>query len=163
MNNAINMLPCPMCGCTSINVKNEQPTDNSGGYFIECPDCGISTSLRYACGDDPIPLLAEQWNRRATAQCLHQIAEPQAEAMRLADECEESATHWVHEIDTRFKAAKMLRAQHARIAELEADNASLRGINSAQDKALAELEGQLEAIGAGGVESLRKRDCGGCR
>ncbi len=76
MNNAINMLPCPMCGCSSINVKNEQPTDNSGGYFIECPDCGISTSLRYACGDDPIPLLAEQWNRRATAQCLHQIAEP---------------------------------------------------------------------------------------
>ncbi len=53
--------------------------------------------------------------------------------------------------------------QHARIAELEADNASLRGINSAQDKALAELDGQLEAIGAGGVESLRKRDCGGCR
>ncbi|MDH0901420.1 Lar family restriction alleviation protein, partial [Comamonas aquatica] len=78
MNNAINMLPCPMCGCSSINVKNEQPTDNSGGYFIECPDCGISTSLRYACGDDPIPLLAEQWNRRATTQCLHQIAEPAA-------------------------------------------------------------------------------------
>ncbi len=76
MTNAINMLQCPMCGCSSINVKNEQPTDNSGGYFIECPDCGISTSLRYACGDDPIPLLAEQWNRRATAQCLHQIAEP---------------------------------------------------------------------------------------
>lgn len=45
----------------------------------------------------------------------------------------------------------------ARIAELEADNASLRGINSAQDKALAELESQLEAIGAGGVESLRKQ------
>ena len=89
---------------------------------------------------------------------LHdKIDEQQAEAMSLADECEESATHWVHEIDTRFKAAKMLRAQHARIAELEADNASLRGINSAQDKALAELEGQLEAIGAGGVEPLRKQ------
>ena len=79
MTNAINMLPCPMCGCSSINVKNEQPTDNSGGYFIECPDCGISTSLRYACGDDPIPLLAKQWNRRATAQCLHQIAEPSSQ------------------------------------------------------------------------------------
>lgn len=59
----------------------------------------------------------------------------QAEALRLADDCEESATHWVHEIDTRAKAAKMLRAQHARIAELES---------------------QLEAIGAGGVEPLRK-------
>ena len=48
--------------------------------------------------------------------------------------------------------------QHARIAELEADNASLRGINSAQDKALAELESQLAALGAGGVEPLRKQE-----
>jgi len=69
------------------------------------------------------------------AEAVHQIDEPQAEALRLADDCEESATHWVHEIDTRAKAAKMLRAQHARIAELES---------------------QLEAIGAGGVEPLRK-------
>jgi hypothetical protein len=69
------------------------------------------------------------------AEAVHQIAEPQADALRLADDCEESATHWVHEIDTRAKAAKMLRAQHARIAELEAE---------------------LEAIGAGGVEPLRK-------
>lgn len=53
------------------------------------------------------------------AEAVHQIDEPQAEALRLADDCEESATHWVHEIDTRAKAAKMLRAQHARIAELE--------------------------------------------
>lgn len=70
------------------------------------------------------------------AEAVHvQIDEPQDEAMRLADECDESATHWVHEIDTRLKAAKMLRAQHARIAELES---------------------QLDAIGAGGVEPLRK-------
>ena len=54
------------------------------------------------------------------AEAVQQIDEPQAEALRLADECDESATHWVHEIDTRLKAAKMLRAQHARIAELEA-------------------------------------------
>lgn len=70
------------------------------------------------------------------AEAVHQIDEPQAEALRLADDCEESATHWVHEIDTRAKAAKMLRAQHACIAELES---------------------QLEAIGAGGVEPLRKQ------
>lgn len=36
----------------------------SGGYFIACPACGGSTGLRYACGDDPRPLLIEQWNRR---------------------------------------------------------------------------------------------------
>jgi hypothetical protein len=78
MNNAINLLPCPMCGCNSIAIKNEQPADNSGGYFIECPDCGTSTSLRYACGDDPMPLLAEQWNRRTSTQ--HQIAAPAQDA-----------------------------------------------------------------------------------
>lgn len=44
----------------------------------------------------------------------------QPEALQLAFECEESAFHWVNEIDTRAKAAKLLRAQHARIAELEA-------------------------------------------
>lgn len=61
------------------------------------------------------------------AEALHQqIAEPQPEAMRLADECDESATHWVHEIDTRLKAAKMLRAQNASIAELEKDAARYR-------------------------------------
>lgn len=92
---------------------------------------------------------AVQQGTHQPAEALHQqIAEPQAEAMRLADECDESATHWVHEIDTRFKAAKMLRAQQARIAELEdaADIAIER---------IAEMEGQLEAIGAGGVERLR--------
>lgn len=72
------------------------------------------------------------------AEALHQqIAEPQAEAMRLADECEESATHWVHEIDTRFKAAKMLRAQHALLIEL-ADQ-----LSGSKDR-IAELESQVQ-------------------
>ena len=39
----------------------------------------------------------------------------QPDALRLADECEESANNWLHEIDTRLKAAKMLRAQHAQL------------------------------------------------
>ena len=43
----------------------------------------------------------------------------QPEALQLAFECEESAFHWANEIDTRAKAAKLLRAQQARIAELE--------------------------------------------
>ena len=100
------------------------------------------------------------------AEAVHQIDEPQAEALRLADDCEESATHWVHEIDTRAKAAKMLRAQHARIAELEQrleidprhryDGISARDATiEAQDERIAELESQLESIGAGGVEPLR--------
>lgn len=127
------------------------------------------------------------------AEAMHQIAEPQAEALLLADECEESATHWAHEIDTRAKAAKMLRAQHARIAELEDDlqfverwavhHGSKPSISAEEALSciqhypaiheitksykdgkrpdtfnpyarIAELESQLEAIGAGGVEPL---------
>ena len=95
------------------------------------------------------------------AEAVHvQIDEPQDEAMRLADECDESATHWVHEIDTRFKAAKMLRAQHARIEDLEAQHREeLRAYEitvANREARIAELEGQLDAIGAGGVEPLRK-------
>ena len=59
------------------------------------------------------------------AEAVHQIDEPQAEALL------ELAAY-------RFTVEN----REARIAELEA---------------------QLDAIGAGGVESLRKRDCGGCR
>lgn len=44
----------------------------------------------------------------------------QQEALLLADECEESANNWLHEIDMRLKAAKMLRTQQERIAKLEA-------------------------------------------
>ena len=128
------------------------------------------------------------------AEALHQIDEPQAEALQLADECEESATHWVNEIDTRAKAAKLLRAQHALIVELEdtlqfverwAVHHGSKPSISAQEALsciqhypaiheitksykdgkrpdtfnpyarIAELESQLEAIGAS-VESLRK-------
>lgn len=94
------------------------------------------------------------------AEAVHvQIDEPQDEAMRLADECDESATHWVHEIDTRFKAAKMLRAQHARIEDLEAQHREeLRAYEitvANREARIAELESQLEAIGAGWVERLR--------
>lgn len=44
----------------------------------------------------------------------------QPEALKLAFECEESAFHWANEIDTRAKAAKLLRAQHEQIVELKA-------------------------------------------
>ena len=62
---ATSLLPCPFCGnAKSIAVANEKH-DLSGGYFIACPSCYASTGLRYACGEDPRPLLVEQWNRRA--------------------------------------------------------------------------------------------------
>ena len=77
MSSTTKLLPCPFCSSAEISIKNENPKDNSGGYFIECPGCGASTALRFACGDDPTHLLAEQWNRRAASHCLHQIQEPE--------------------------------------------------------------------------------------
>lgn len=72
------LLPCPFCGnSTNIAMANEKH-DHSGGYFIACPECDASTGLRYACGDDPRPLLIEQWNRRAsqpTAEVVEALQE----------------------------------------------------------------------------------------
>ena len=42
------------------------------------------------------------------------------EALRLADECEESAQVWAHEIDTRKRAAAELRRLHVQYAQDEA-------------------------------------------
>ena len=79
MSSTIKLLPCPFCSNAEIAIKNKNPKDNSGGYFIECPGCGASTALRFACGDDPTPILTEAWNRRTTSHCLHQIQEPEAD------------------------------------------------------------------------------------
>ncbi len=73
----------------------------------------------------------------------------QPEALRLADQIEAYANaHPMSYPVCNIYAAGELRRQHARIAELEdaADIAIER---------IAELEAQLSAIGAGGVEPLR--------
>jgi len=72
------LLPCPFCGSASIEMANERH-DHSGGYFIGCPECDASTGLRFACGDDPRPLLVEQWNRRTPPQANVQPADSQAD------------------------------------------------------------------------------------
>lgn len=59
----IDLKPCPFCG--SPAKPGVMPVDD-GGHFVACTNraCGASTNLRFACGDDPAPLQAEQWNRR---------------------------------------------------------------------------------------------------
>ena len=59
------LLPCPFCGNDKNIAMVNEKHDHSGGYFIACPECMASTGLRYAMGEDPRPLLVEQWNRRA--------------------------------------------------------------------------------------------------
>ena len=76
----------------------------------------------------------------------------QPEALRLADKYEVEGflqdhrfaqDHWCRQ------AAAELRRQHARITELE-------DVADMAIKRIAEMEAQLSAIGAGGVEPLRK-------
>ncbi|QXW17465.1 hypothetical protein KXJ72_11500 [Comamonas aquatica] len=85
------------------------------------------------------------------AEAVHQIDEPQTDALDLADKLEKDV--WQATPLRLSKvvelAAEALRAQSARIAELEKENSYL-------NNACTELESQLEAIGAGGVEPLRK-------
>ena len=78
--------PCPFCGGAAEmgcvrSESGEEP--NEGGYFIACLACDASTGLRFACGDDPKPLLIEQWNRRAA---LAQQAEPTQTPCDIAED-----------------------------------------------------------------------------
>lgn len=93
------LLPCPFCGCSKNIAMANEKHDHSGGYFIACPRCHGSTGLRYAMGDDPRPLLIEQWNRRATQPQAPQGAvtpgfqlvpiEPTEEMCRAALNCQD--------------------------------------------------------------------------
>ena len=56
------LLPCPFCGGTAEIVEVE-----TGAVVAECQDCKASSAMHYACGDNPVPMLLEKWNRRATS------------------------------------------------------------------------------------------------
>lgn len=73
------LLPCPCCG--SAAEFDEATGDDFGGHFIACTNrlCGLTTPLMFACGEDPKPLLAERWNRRAPAGV------PREPTMRIRD------------------------------------------------------------------------------
>ncbi|EPG5279268.1 Lar family restriction alleviation protein [Pseudomonas aeruginosa] len=54
--------PCPCCGGEAVFVKLDD-----GGMVAVCASrgCVASGVARYACGDEPRPLIAETWNARA--------------------------------------------------------------------------------------------------
>ena len=70
------LLPCPFCGeqAAESEIADDcmPPHPDQGGHFVQCTNnaCGASTNLRFAGGDDPRPLLREQWNRRATPEVV---------------------------------------------------------------------------------------------
>ena len=71
----------------------------------------------------------------------------QPEALRIADLLEQCSLNSL--LSPFMEVANELRRQHARIEELE-------DVADMAIKRIAELESQLSAIGAGGVEPLRK-------
>lgn len=88
--------------------------------------------------------------------------EKQPEALRLADELEyisnNSEENW-QTFDATAAELSRLHAQNTeQRAELVAENLQLAMESLANRDRIADLEAQLSAIGAGGVESLRKRD-----
>ena len=72
----------------------------------------------------------------------------QPEALVFADDRPTSTSDDLYQ--WAIAAEDLIRAQHARIAELE-------DVADMAIKRIAELEAQLSAIGAGGVEPLRKQ------
>lgn len=60
------LLPCPFCGGQAEHgaIEAEPDHPDTGGRFVQCTVCGASTNLRFACGDDPKPILRGQWNTR---------------------------------------------------------------------------------------------------
>lgn len=57
--------PCPFCnGKAEFGEVTDRDSPDFGGHFISC-ECLACVGLIYANGDDPKPLLAEKWNRRA--------------------------------------------------------------------------------------------------
>lgn len=69
----ISLDACKLCGWTAeFGEVTDEGHPDFGGHYIACTNamCQCCVGLRYAGGDDPRPLLAEQWNRRPTPSSL---------------------------------------------------------------------------------------------
>lgn len=129
---AMGPTPGPWLVCptnSGVFVKSERVS----GYLAEARHCRTTQDVRAdanlisACDPDTIrELLAERDALAAEierlAEALRKLEEREQrdEALRLADECEESAQAWANEIDTRQRAAAELRRLHVQAAQGEA-------------------------------------------
>ncbi len=64
--------PCPFCG-GNASAGFISGGENTGGHYISCDQCDASTGLRFSCGEDARPLLAEQWNKRSLGDMRRHI------------------------------------------------------------------------------------------
>jgi Lar family restriction alleviation protein len=111
------LAPCPFCGAAA-----HFDHDDNGWNWIECADCGASTNARVSAMDDCKPLLAEQWNRRASANpdVSAYIASLVAERDALAEDAERyrwlrkrgsqqdfASALWEDDMDAAIDAARL--------------------------------------------------------
>ena len=58
-----NLKPCPFCGFEYISLHILQDDGRTSGVFVECPQCGIETTI-YGSVEEAV----EFWNRRSDAE-----------------------------------------------------------------------------------------------
>ncbi|MEZ2739558.1 hypothetical protein [Comamonas jiangduensis] len=85
-------------------------------------------------------------------KCLHQIAEPQPEALRLAAWLLHRGMSGIKQND--IEASNQLRWLHAESLQHQQELAAYRFTVENREARIAELEAELEAVGAGGVQRL---------
>ncbi|EOE7418589.1 Lar family restriction alleviation protein [Pseudomonas aeruginosa] len=80
--------PCPCCGGEAVFVELDD-----GGMVAVCASrgCVASGVARYACGDEPRPLIAETWNTR-TVPAGHVVV-PRELLEELLEAAKDGAAH----------------------------------------------------------------------
>lgn len=129
---------------------------NTGG--VRCHDADACAMGQLPCPTPKFcgcaePACVVKDGTHKPAEAVHQIAEPQSEALRLAAWLLHRGMSGIKQND--IEASNQLRWLHAESLQHKQELAAYRFTVANREARIAELEGQLEAIGAGGVERLR--------
>lgn len=109
--------PCPFCGGNASAGFIGGDGDNAGGHYISCDQCDASTGLRFSCGEDARPILAEQWNKRSDIALRikaeeHDCCAEDLTALRAATNALLHQIDIGDFVDSHGHSAKMLKPAH---------------------------------------------------
>jgi hypothetical protein len=143
------LLPCPFCGSPAeFGSVNEPGCSDHGGHFIQCTNgrCLATTCMRFDCGDDPKPLLVEQWNRRdrtmvVGADIIEKLTRERDEAREERDNLGDSLRNYA-----KLEGIAQVGWETAlrELGEVRAENEILKFAESNADEADTEVQ-QLKA------------------
>lgn len=123
---------CPFCGSSAKRFEVRRG-EYIGGHGIKCTNCGCSTDLTFACGDEPWPLVIEKWNRRPGHP-------PSAHAGLIAE-----AREWHPSIGEGNTFDLILRLVNALEAAPAAQGQTIGGIRLVADPTIPEGEAELRS------------------